>query len=55
VRTLAERAREDLLERTRALLADEAARYDALLSAAAPSDTGLERLEAAVAALERVR
>ena len=35
--------------------ADEAARYDALLAAAAPSDPGLGRLEAAVEALERAR
>ena len=55
VRTLAETAREDLLRRTRALLETEAERYEALLEGAAPGSAGLERLEAAVDALERAR
>jgi len=55
VRTLAEQAREDLLRRTRALLAEEQARYDALLADTAPVAAGRERLEAAVDALERAR
>jgi len=55
VRTLAERAREDLLRRTRALLETEAERYDALLAGTAPGTAGLEGLRAAVDALERAR
>jgi len=55
VRTLAEQAREDLLRRTRALLAEEQTRYDALLADTAPVAAGRERLEAAVDALERAR
>ena len=55
VRTLAETAREDLLQRARALLAAEAERYEALLAGVAPGSEGLERLEAAVDALERAR
>src|SRR5215218_3567292 len=55
VRTLAERAREDLLQRTRGLLATEAERYDALLAGTAPGTAGLEGLRAAVDALERAR
>ena len=55
VRTLAETAREDLLQRARALLATEAERYEALLAGVAPGSEGLERLEAATDALERAR
>ena len=55
VRTLAETAREDLLQRARALLAAEAERYEALLAGVAPGSEGLERLEAATDALERAR
>jgi len=55
VRTLAERAREDLLRRTRSLLETEAERYDALLAGTAPGTAGLEALRAAVDALEQAR
>jgi hypothetical protein len=44
VRTLADRARDSLLERTRALLAGEAARFDALLGPAAPGADDAARL-----------
>ena len=53
VRELAAKAREDLLVRSRALLASEAERYEALLTGVAAGSAGLERLEAAVEALER--
>jgi len=44
VRTLADRARDSLLERTRALLAGEAARFDALLGPVAPGADDAARL-----------
>jgi len=55
VRSLAARAREDLLERTRALLDGEAARYHERLDAEAPEPESVERLQAAVRALESAR
>ena len=55
VRTLAARAREDLLRRTRALLDAEAARYHERLAAEAPGAEAVERLQAAVRALETAR
>jgi hypothetical protein len=55
VRTLAARAREDLLRRTRELLDAEAARYHERLEAAAPPAGAHERLEAAVRTVERAR
>jgi hypothetical protein len=53
VRTLAARAREDLLERVGRLLREDAARFDALLDAAAPEADSLARLHAALAAVKR--
>lgn len=53
VRTLASRAREDLVERVDALLRAEAARFDALLDAAAPEADAFARLHAAVDAIRR--
>jgi hypothetical protein len=53
VRTLAARAREMLLERTRRLLDDEAERFRALLRPAAPEPEAAARLRAAVRGLER--
>ena len=55
VRTLAATAREDLLRRARALLGAESERYEALLAGVAPESDGLERLDAAIEALERAR
>jgi Dynamin family len=55
VRTLAARAREDLLERARSLLRSEAERFDALLATAAPEPGAAERLDDAVRAVERAR
>ncbi len=52
VRTLAARAREDLLERVDGLLAGEAARFDTLLEGAAPGPDETARLHEA---LDRVR
>ena len=51
VRSLAARARDDLLERVDGLLRGEAARFDALLDAAASSAEALGRLHAATVAL----
>jgi hypothetical protein len=48
VRTLAERAREDLLERVRGLLAGEARRYDELLATVAPRAGTADALAAAL-------
>jgi hypothetical protein len=53
VRTLAARAREDLLERVRGLLRDETGRFDVVLEAAAPDAEGVARLHAAAAAVRR--
>ena len=55
VRTLAARARTDLLERVDRLLAQEAERYRALLAPVAPEPEGPERVRAALDELERAR
>ncbi len=55
VRALAARAREDLLARVDALLADEAARFDVLLERAAPSPEARRRLRAALDAVAHAR
>jgi hypothetical protein len=53
VRTLASRAREDLIERVDRLLRTEATRFHALLDEAAPEADGFARLHAAVDAIRR--
>jgi hypothetical protein len=53
VRALASRAREDLVERVDRLLRVEAARFDALLDAAAPEADTFARLHTAVEAIRR--
>ena len=53
VRTLAARAREDLIERVDRLLRADAKRFDALLDAAAPEADSFARLHAAVDAIRR--
>ena len=53
VRTLAARAREDLVERVDGLLRAEAARFDALLDEAAPEADTFARLHEAVDAIRR--
>jgi hypothetical protein len=55
VRTLAARAREDLLERVAGLLDMEAARYHARLAPVAPAPEALDRLEQALHELEQAR
>ena len=55
VRTLAEKAREDLLRRADVLLDSEARRYEALLARAAPGQASTDRLRAVVDELERAR
>jgi hypothetical protein len=55
VRTLASRAREDLLTRARRLLAAEAARFHAVLAPAAPAAGAAERLAEAARTVERAR
>jgi energy-coupling factor transporter ATP-binding protein EcfA2 len=55
VRSLAARAREDLLARTRGLLDEEAARFDALLEPAAPPAGAAAALDEAVRTVERAR
>ena len=55
VRTLAARAREDLLERVRELLAEERARFDPLLEPAAPDPRRRRAPRAALRAFERAR
>jgi hypothetical protein len=55
VRTLAARARANLLRRTSTLLDAEAARYQDRLAAAAPAADAVERLRAAVRAVETAR
>jgi hypothetical protein len=52
VRRLAQRAREDLLDRVERLLAREEDRFRARLAPAAGVGPGLDRLEASLAALE---
>jgi len=53
VRALATRAREDLVVRVERLLREDAARFDALLDAAAPEADSFARLHAAVDAIRR--
>ena len=53
VRTLAARAREDLVERVERLLREDAKRFDALLDAAAPDADTFARLHASLDALRR--
>ena len=55
VRTLAARAREDLLERVERLLAAEERRFAEVLDAAAPDDDAVEDLHAAVRRFQAVR
>jgi hypothetical protein len=55
VRTLAAKAREDLLRRAAGLLDAEARRYEELLAGAVPGSGGLERLERALDEIERAR
>jgi hypothetical protein len=55
IRALAARAREDLLARVRVLLRAERDRYRALLDPVAPDPDGLDRLRAAMGAVERAR
>jgi hypothetical protein len=55
VRTLAEKARASLLERTRALLDAESARFDAVLGPVAPDADAGERLRAAMRTIESAR
>jgi hypothetical protein len=53
VRSLAARAREDLLERVRTLLREDSRRFDALLDAAAPQAESVAQLHAAATAVRR--
>ena len=53
VRTLAAKARENLVERVRRLLAAEAARFESLLDPVAPEPDMPERLRAAAASVRR--
>ena len=53
VRTLASRAREELLERVERLLKDDAARFERLLEAAAPDAEAFARLRAATDAVRQ--
>jgi hypothetical protein len=53
VRTLAARAREDLVERVERLLREDAKRFDALLDAAAPEAETFARLHASLDAIRR--
>jgi hypothetical protein len=55
VRSLAARAREDLLARVDRLLDHEAARFTALLEPVAPADADRARVREALAAVERAR
>ena len=55
VRSLAARARDDLLSRVRELLAGERARFDRLLAAAAPDPDAAGRLDAALREFEAAR
>jgi hypothetical protein len=55
VRSLAAKARADLLDRVRALLERESERFRALLEPVAPDPERAERLRGAVAAVERAR
>ena len=53
VRTLAARAREELVERVERLLREEAARFETLLDVAAPDADAFARLHSAVDAVRR--
>ena len=53
VRSLANRAREDLLERAQGLLREDSRRFDAILGAAAPEAESVALLHAAAAAVRR--
>jgi hypothetical protein len=53
IRSLATRAREDLVDRVDRLLRDDAARFDELLDEAAPEADTFARLHAAVDAIRR--
>ena len=53
VRSLAARAREDLLDRAQRLLREDSRRFDALLDAAAPEAESVARLHAAADAVRR--
>jgi len=55
VRTLAARAREQLTARVRALLDDEARRFERVLAPVTPAPGRVEELDAAVRELERAR
>jgi hypothetical protein len=55
VRALAARARDDLLVRVRALLDEEAARFDRRLDPVAPDPAARERVASALQAFERTR
>jgi hypothetical protein len=55
VRTLAARAREGLMARVRALLDEDASRYERVLAPLTPPPGRLDDLDAAVAELERAR
>ncbi len=55
VRTLAARAREDLLERVRVLLASEEERFEARLAPVMPPTGAADELRAALTAVERAR
>jgi energy-coupling factor transporter ATP-binding protein EcfA2 len=55
VRTLAARARRDLLERVDRLLVGEAARYETRLEPAAPPDDGAARLRRALREIQQAR
>jgi hypothetical protein len=55
VRTMAARARDDLLERVDRLLTAEAARFRELLDPAAPDAKGIDAVEAALAGVQEAR
>jgi energy-coupling factor transporter ATP-binding protein EcfA2 len=55
VRTLAARAREQLMARVRALLDDEALRFERVLAPVTPAPGGVDALDEAVRELERAR
>jgi hypothetical protein len=53
VRSLANRARQDLLERVQTLLREDSRRFDAVLEAAAPEAESVALLHAAATAVRR--
>ena len=55
VRTLAAKARDDLLARVDRLFGDEAARYEAPLAAVAPPDGAADRLDGVLSELQQAR